>query len=210
MNTVSPQSSETFEQLIRQVEGVDSVRVVIDMGGEVGEIHVRSSSGRSPKQIVRDIETLFMTEWGMQIDHKKISVAQLSSGSPGLRRVVPQFIQYIQQQSTGEARVRLQLDDRSEEGVAVGVNSRHNKLRLTGDATAIALNALIATTEAHFVFDEVREIEMNDRPAVLVGLTLVQGKTEDELLGAVYVVNDTQEAVVKAVLDATNRRLGRL
>ncbi len=56
---------------LRDVEGV-SVRAEAD---ELVEIHVVSSSNRSPKQIVRDIQAVLRTDLGLAIDHRIVSVA---------------------------------------------------------------------------------------------------------------------------------------
>lgn len=56
---------------LRDVEGV-SVRAEAD---ELVEIHVVSSSNRSPKQIVRDIQAVLRTDLALAIDHRIVSVA---------------------------------------------------------------------------------------------------------------------------------------
>jgi hypothetical protein len=56
---------------LRDVEGV-SVRAESE---ELVEIHVVSSSNRSPKQIVRDVQAVLRTDLSLAIDHRIVSVA---------------------------------------------------------------------------------------------------------------------------------------
>ena len=66
---------------LRDVEGV-SVRSESD---DLVEIHVVSSSNRSPKQIVRDIQAVLRTDLGLAIDHRIVSVALAKpSGAPAV------------------------------------------------------------------------------------------------------------------------------
>ena len=64
----------TAEAAIRRLRDVDGVRVRVE-GDELTEIHVVSQSHRSPKQIVRDIQSVLRTELDLAIDHRIVSVA---------------------------------------------------------------------------------------------------------------------------------------
>ena len=64
-----------LEQDLLRVPGVRSARVV---GGDVpSEIHIVTTSKRSPKQVVRDVQSLAAAGFGMPIDHRIVSVVQL-------------------------------------------------------------------------------------------------------------------------------------
>jgi len=80
--TVSP-LADRAEAAIRRLRDVDGVSVRAD-GEELTEIHVVSSSKRSPKQIVRDVQAVLRTDLGMPIDHRIVSVAlaRVSGGAP--------------------------------------------------------------------------------------------------------------------------------
>src|SRR5882762_7789876 len=62
------------EAAIRRLRDVDGVSVRAE-ADELTEIHVVSSSGRSPKQIVRDVQAVLRTDLGLPIDHRIVSVA---------------------------------------------------------------------------------------------------------------------------------------
>ena len=70
------------ENLLTSLEGILSARVVTTPLGEVSEVHVLASSGLSPKQIVRNIESALLAQLGLKIDHRKISIAQTADVRP--------------------------------------------------------------------------------------------------------------------------------
>jgi len=71
-------SIDEIESVIRQLRDVLSARVVADQRGAIQEIHVLISGSRNPKQTVRDIESAVMARLGVSVDHRKVSVAQIS------------------------------------------------------------------------------------------------------------------------------------
>jgi len=69
---------EKIENDIRMLKGVVSANVVLSPEGiEIDEVHIVATSVRQPKQIVRDVETLILSNHDIRIDHKKISIAQI-------------------------------------------------------------------------------------------------------------------------------------
>ena len=73
---LDPWGLRRIEKLRAELEGVGSLKIVPDGHGGIDEVHVLSSSSLSPKQIVRNIESALLAEFGLQIDHRKISIAQ--------------------------------------------------------------------------------------------------------------------------------------
>ena len=70
-------SLSSCEQAIKQLTSVAAARIKANAEGEIEEIHVLAGPGRNPKQVVRDIEAVLEAQFGLQVDHKKISVAQI-------------------------------------------------------------------------------------------------------------------------------------
>ena len=64
-----------IEGTLSRLRGILSARVVRDERGEIQEVHVLADEGRHPKQISRDIESALFSEFGIRIDHRKISIA---------------------------------------------------------------------------------------------------------------------------------------
>lgn len=64
-----------LEDSIRRIPGVQAAAVI---GAETpSEIHIVASSSRSPKQLVRDIQSLASAGFGFSIDHRIVSIVRL-------------------------------------------------------------------------------------------------------------------------------------
>lgn len=66
------------EALLNSLTGVVSVRMVAKPGGAIEEIHVLTTEEVSPKQTVRNVESALQAHFDVEVDHRKISVAQTS------------------------------------------------------------------------------------------------------------------------------------
>jgi hypothetical protein len=73
------QKAEAAIKLLRDIEGVN---IQAD-GDDIREIHVLTTSTRPAKQIVRDVQTLLLTRFQRQIDHRVVSVAFASADARG-------------------------------------------------------------------------------------------------------------------------------
>jgi len=73
---LDPWGLRRIERLLMELEGVGSLKIIPDGHGGIDEVHVLSASELNPKQIVRNIESALLAEFGMQIDHRKISIAR--------------------------------------------------------------------------------------------------------------------------------------
>lgn len=204
------QALEGLQQTIEQVRGVLSCRVVLDQDGRISEVHILARRTRSAKQIVRDVESICQAQFGVAVDHKCISVAQIDDQENAVSptsRLTPQGIHVSSSGSNLEVKVELVgADGVAYEGVAGGAQSNVNRLRL------VAMAALFAVEEylrglCNFILDDVVAFSIGRFEGVLVGITLVTDQGEEGLVGSALVRRDTSEAVVKAVLNAVNRRV---
>lgn len=208
---------EQVEALLAKLPGVSSVRIVVNDWGGIEEIHVLASTERSPKQVVRDVESSLAARWGIAVDHKKISVAQLLGTEPNVSpvRLRVANIDLVADAVRGTVRVRVTLsrgdeDDHPLEGVAEGLNTRTATLRLAAEATISALGCVLAPHCAASV-DDVRLVTMSGAEVGVVTLGLVTSRGKVELTaGAAVVKGEAVEAMVRAALDAINRRLEKI
>ncbi len=199
-------SSLQLEKLINSVEGVISCKVVSNESGEIVEVHILAGDQRSPKQIVRDIETTSMVQLGLELDHKKISVAQVHNDMviPG-KRLLLRGISFALVENQVEVAVELAYGDRVEVGHASGRKTQSNQQRLLAQATLQAVTSFLGDQEV-FVLEQVSVQPFAQQTAVLVAVALLSQEQEDMLLGAALVRGDQREAIVRATLDAVNRR----
>ena len=203
---------QDWEQAIKQIKCVIAARINVNNQGEIEEVHILAGSGRAPKQIVRDVESILVAQFDLQIDHKKISVAQVEDdGEATLATLVSTRLKLIGvtlRTINGMAEVKVELlsGDLLMEGLAQGPSSSHNKLRLFVEATLKAL-APVTVDKFIFVTDDVGIIQLSKQQIALVSITLIAPMGEQSLTGCALVKNDDREAVVKATLDAVNRKL---
>jgi hypothetical protein len=204
-----------YEQAIKQIRSVIATRIKANSLDKIEEIHVLADSKRNPKQIVRDIESILAAQFGMEIDHKKISVVQLESEEEATQKlpkkgeqVRPKLVSVSLRtvNTMAEVKVELSAEDEIMEGISTGPSTTYNKLRLFVDATISALSGflmdkLICATE------DVIINRLGKHQVAQVAISLITPIGEQTLVGCAVVQNDEREAVVKATLDAVNRKL---
>ena len=213
---------EKIENDIRMLKGVVSANVVLSPEGiEIDEVHIVATSARQPKQIVRDVETLILSNHDIRVDHKKISIAQIGDvdlesaaqvkviiEGPGERLERIRFVSAISN-SYGlrwEVNVELERAGIPSTATANGAGSRQNKARLVAQATAEALNNYLGDKQA-VAIDEVQIIEGVVHKTAVITLTHLTDRAEKVLVGSCLMDDDMPRAVVHATLDAINRAL---
>jgi hypothetical protein len=213
-------SVDEVEAVIGLLRDVVSAKVVANHDGAIEEVHVLVSSGRAPKQIVRDIESAVMAKLGLEIDHKKISVAQIGdTGRRGFRGeaavAAGQFarLRFVDVNISidgpmAQARVRLARDAEVFEGCAGGANTEHNHLRMIAAATLDAVCKSCPADGVYVLEDIDRSVVLAGERVVVAYVNRVTSRTEEHLTGSALVRSDLWKAVVSASLDAVNRRAG--
>jgi hypothetical protein len=206
-----------LEQELSKISGVRSVRVV--GGARPSEIHVVAGRSRSPKQIVRDVQSLAVAGFGVSIDHRIVSVVQLDDEAavlatprpvaapvPG-RPIVESVLLNLEGSSKSVHVTLVWPDDARTHGTALAGTSRELQARAamqsTVDALAPALDAGGTRVEIEHVFLQA----MGADEAVVVKATVYEGNEPTAVTGAVLVENDVVNAAVRALLHAVNRKL---
>ncbi|BFJ85612.1 hypothetical protein WMO24_04915 [Ruthenibacterium sp. CLA-JM-H11] len=198
-----------WKALVLRLAGVLGAEFFLE-NGSIREIHVLADETRSPKQIVRDIQSALSAKFGMEIDHRIISVAQIPDGARETHcRMICERLELISDRTGVSAVVHLTQGGHSFEGRA--------KCDATpgGRTGAIALAAVRAvdgafSDEFHVVLEDVRRTEFSSRNCILAGLVLKSKGRSEPLLGACYEGEDPNFSVALAVLDAVNRRIAMM
>ncbi len=209
----SSTGGQMYETVIKQIRGVLSARVVLDREGNFEEVHILANTERSPKQIVRDVETVIIVVFGISLDHKIISVVQM--GEDNLKfssdnwRPRIHTINTTMSQQKAEVTIKMTVQDKTLEGAASGANSPLNSMRMVAEAT---LNALEKFFEGrvHLSVDQIGKFKFGGDEIIVVSVFLVTLESEDALLGASFVKGDDRETICKATLSAVNRKLAFL
>lgn len=201
-----------IEKTMLQVPGVGSVRLVVDEAGEIQEIHALTDASRAPKQVARDFESLLLARFGVRINHRKISIAQLGDEPKPLGPPPRLTIRALELRNEGlHTSVRVELADLVQvgTGTAEGPSSVTNRLRLVAAATLRALEAFTGDS-VQYVLEDVRIERVARREVIVSCVSLIGPKGEESLLGTCQVGRDETEATIRATLSALNRRLGRI
>lgn len=212
-----PWGLRRVERLLQTIEGVDSLKIVPDGSGGIDEVHVLSSAGLGAKQIVRNIESALLAQFGLQIDHRKISVAQvreqeLPRAEPppepepaeGRRLILKSF--QIERLAGERVKTRVWLNDGDSvfEGAADGPDHARARLEVTAQAVLNALAEVTGNGDA-FAIEGVEEVELFGRVLIVALVHAFSGRHVTVLPGICRVRDSEEEAVVLACLNATNR-----
>lgn len=205
---------EQVEESICQVEGVKAARIVTGDNSDIEEVHIICTAQKEPKQLARDVESLLMARYGLAIDHRKISIAQV--GQNGTRRFFgarPRIKTVKTETNETGTKVAVVLEARGEdfEGAANGRTSRKGRVRLVAQATLEAVEKLVVMPEGEgFALEDVSVIPLGREKVALACITLVGSQKEQVFTGSAPVRYNEHDAVVRATLDAINRRFGFL
>src|SRR4249919_598706 len=71
---------EVVEAELCRLPEVVAVRMVVDDVGRPVELHVLATPTKTPKQIARDIQSVALASFGLELDRRIISVVQLDTG----------------------------------------------------------------------------------------------------------------------------------
>jgi len=207
------------ERLLGELTGVVSARIVADTEGKIEEVHVLTDSQVSPKQTVRNVESALLAQLGIELDHRKVSVAQTQGKSAsaaagkiigigqltGVRRYL--FEGYELERKMPQqivCRVRLRLDEQEYIGIAEGTDIERGRLNSAAEAVLNALEQA-EEKEVSFALDGVKLIEVFDLPVVVSAVYGLSGRTRTYLAGAAPITDSPEHAAILATLKATNR-----
>lgn len=205
-----------IEEALSQVSEIRAARVVTSSAGTIDEIHVLALPSKAPKQLVRDIESTLQAAFGIAIDHKKISIAQLGQENvPQVDSVKLQAraqIKSINAEVAGvyvNMAVTLELEGDTYTGKATGPASRTGRDRLVAEAT---LDAITQYLQGSFTFalEDVEIVRLGRESIAVSCVVLVTSLGEQAFAGSALVRQNDKDSIVRATLDAINRRLGFL
>jgi len=211
---------EMIERAIGEIRGVEAVRACLE-GEEISEIHVAAAPGSRPKNVARDVRTYLIAALGIDVHHRKISVAVRdgdekgeaadpeSPGNGAGPRIIFRSVNVLVEGLRCEVQVDPTADGRRLVGTASGVPSSLGTERLVARATLSALEQIVLA-DRRLLIGDLQLTRVGAGEAVVAEVILVRPRHEESLVGACQLGQDRYRSVVFAVLDAVNRVLGRL
>lgn len=197
------------EAMISKLFGVISSKIIYEED-KLKEIHVLTNKSRSPKQISRDIQSLYAATTGEVVSHKIISIAQIEEGhtSKYFGRIILEKISFENTfESDAEIVVYTKLDGKVESGVRSGIPSKRNLSRMIVEATVESVEKL-TNMDQQIVFEDCEHVIIAKDDVIVVAVSIISKVREDLLIGSAINKGNEREAIVRATLDALNRRLG--
>jgi hypothetical protein len=213
-----------LEEDLQRVPGVRNARVV---GVESpSEIHIVSTPERSPKQVVRDVQSLASAGFGLTIDHRIVSVVQLAEDSPPPEPAAPEAIEIAEPDEAEDRRpvlesvvlaskgtggwVKVTLrwpDGNLTEGAGATTASREARARGATIALLRALEPALSERSAKLDVEQVLIHRIGSGECVLVRGLYSAGGTNTPVVGSAVIHDDVSSAAVRALLHAINRKL---
>lgn len=192
------------------------------------EIHALASTERNPKQIARDIQSALFAAYGMEVDHRIISIAQLptdpfeaaavmskgdcAAPANGERNIRLQFsgIDSSRRDGTYEVSVHLDCGGQCFTGKGCCRDTMAQRCRTIASATVDAVNELLG--HEYFSLLEVKQVNVWD---VTIAVTVMEyqeqrGREPRILIGAAVQQSDSYDGIVRSTLDGLNRSISKL
>lgn len=199
-------SFSEFEDIVNRIEGVINSKIVGNES-DISEIHILANNLRSPKQIVRDIESSLIASFNYRIDRKKVSIAQIQTeDKKTLSRVRFSGVLMKTYDSTVECSVKLMFEDEEYFINQVGINTAANRRKIVADSTVKSVEKILGQAYLFDVQDVILSTS-NDVTFVSVLVNMVVSGSEETMVGSAIVKNDINESIAKATLGAINRRI---
>lgn len=205
-----------LERAILRIQGVQAARVMRGQGGRISEVHVLAGRERGAKQLVRDVQSVMLTNFGLEIDYRTVSVVQLDQPPSGAAQEVlapavpparrPAIVRLTSETAslTTEVRVGLAVDGHERSGSARGPAT--SGLRLVAQAIVDAVSGLLEASAAEVESAEIATI--GGRQVAVVILRLATPRGDQVLSGSALVRKDANDAAARAALAALNRVIG--
>jgi hypothetical protein len=208
---------QDLERELCRLPDVSAARIVADQVGRPTEVHILALPGKHAKQVVRDVQSVALASFGLELDRRIVSVVQLGANGTTDEAAAPPpafrpVILTINAETTdlrALMRVTLALGEEQAVGFAEGSVASSARHRLVAGATLDALRQLAPSAEAVDV-DSAQIVRVGPHDVAVVTVVYVAPPLEQVVSGSAIVrLNAEADAVARAMLDATNRRLPR-
>lgn len=204
--------TKSIEKFLMKIQSVIGSKVIMDSKGTIEEIHIISDLRRSPKQILRDVEAILISEFDQFVDYKKISIAQVKGDTVKTEqdpRIRLRSIEYGNCGTSIDVTVTLEKFGESYASTTSGIKTTLNVMRLAGNTTLQAVENYLGIHDV-FIFEDSKEVVLANMKIIVVSITSIYHHHEETYIGTAKIVTDLNEAVTRATLDAINRHILQL
>jgi hypothetical protein len=196
---------------LRSVPGVAEADVEPDdEGGGLGTLRLSLAPGVDEVQVASRVGRLLRERFGLGVDADQVQLIE-DAESPEIpenagRRPIISRMQLVSSGLDVTAAVSLSYREGTVRGEATGTATQSGVQRAVATAALRAIELLIGTS-ARFELEHVEIARSGQDRTAIVTVTMVSGSGTDRLTGSAVVREDARQAVIRAALDAVNRRL---
>ena len=201
-----------IEEALARIPSVTAVRVVAGPGGRVAEVHVLAGRDRAPKQLVRDVQSVALANFGIEVDYRTVSVVQLDA--PVVEGPVldplhpgsvprPELLRITSEIAATYTEIRVHIKADGEEYIGAARGAASSGIGLVARAVVGAVEPLLANAGIDVEFADI--VPAVTHSVTLVVLRLTSGRGEHVVSGSAVVRRDQNDAMARAALAAVNR-----
>lgn len=218
---------------LRAVPGVLDATLEPDREGGPGALRLDLAPGADGEAVAGEVDDVLRREFGLGVDAERLAsstpadlvdadphgaAAPAAASEPGAAEEAyarqggrPSIakLHLVSEGLEATASVTLAAGVRQATGTATGIASSNAVHRTVATATLRAVEQLVGPA-LRVELEQLELVPVGPERTVLVVLALVTARGSELLTGASAVRDDVRQAVVRATLDALNRRLERL
>lgn len=226
---LNEQNAEQCRQILAHLPGVFAAGLRFDEQ-QLVEIHILASTERNPKQIARDVQSALFAAYGVEVDHRIISIAQLPE-DPFLPKDLtevedqepqPEFdpahsvrllftgIDTNLKNGSYQVKVHLAHDGKEFAGEAKCRDTNIQRSRTIATATLDAVHAFLG--KEYFSLLEVKQINIWGVTVVITVIEYMETEHSEPmvLIGSAVQHDNASVGIVRSTLDALNRSISKL
>lgn len=195
-----------IESALARIPSVTAARVVAEPGGRITEVHVLARRDRAPKQVVRDVQSVAMAAFGIDVDYRTVSVVQLDEPPTEEEQVAAPRVALMRLSAeiAGPAtEIRVSVRAGGEEHVGSARGPASSGLRLVARAVSDAVTPLIPDAAVDVDFADV--VPAGASAVAIAVLRQATTRGDQVVSGSAVVRKDANDAMARATLAALNR-----
>ena len=201
-------SMDEIESALARIPSVNAARVVTGPGGRIVEVHVLARRDRAPKQLVRDVQSVILANFGLEVDYRTVSVVQLDD--PPVEGDTAHQPRVALLRLSSEVRghsteIRIHVSAAGEEHMGTVTGPASSGMRLVARAVVQAVSELVGDSALDVDFADV--LPAGEFSVAVAVLRLATSKGDQVVSGSAVVRKDSNDAMARASLSALNRLL---
>ncbi len=201
---------DAIEAALSRIPSVTAARVVTAAGGRIAEVHVLARRDRSPKQLVRDVQSVALATFGIEIDYRTVSVVQLDDplveGDTHESAPRVALIRLTAEVAGHSSEIKVHLSAGNEQLVGHSRGPASSSMRLVARAVVEAVTGVLSDSALDVEFAEV--LPAGGYSVAIAILRLSSHKGDQVVSGSAVVRKDGNDAMARATLSALNRLVG--